>query len=120
VRSDDHASSSIAFKDEFERIESILDEDMKLFLKLFEVSTYEGSRSAALEMKKIAKRMTKDYKKFLLFHSFYFLIRSDKKMLSWPNSPLLVLLQFFDPNVLFGDDAVPLQEAVMRFTLLRY
>jgi hypothetical protein len=25
-------------------------------------------------------------------------------MLSWPNSPLLVLLQFVDPNVLIGDE----------------
>jgi ankyrin repeat protein len=25
-------------------------------------------------------------------------------MLSWPNSPLLVLLQFVDPNVLYGDE----------------
>jgi hypothetical protein len=31
-----------------------------------------------------------------------FLARSDSEMLTWPNSPLLVLLQIVDPNMLFG------------------
>jgi hypothetical protein len=45
--------------------------------------------------------------KFLLFHRFYILVRFSKlEMLSWPNSPLLVLLQFVHPNALSaGDDA---------------
>jgi hypothetical protein len=78
---------------------------MKRFFKLFEESTFEGSRAAARKMKKIAKRQTKHNQKFLLLHSLRFLTLSSKsKMLSWPNSPLLVMLQFVDPNVLFGNE----------------
>jgi hypothetical protein len=39
-------------------------------------------------------------------------------MLSWPNSPLLVLLEFVDPNVLTGDDDAPSQEETLRVTPL--
>jgi hypothetical protein len=86
------------------RGENSLDEDMKRFFNLFQESTFEGSRAAARKMKKIAKRQTKHNQKFLFFHSLHFLIRSDSEMLSWPNSPLLVLLQLVDPNVLFGGE----------------
>jgi hypothetical protein len=72
-------------------------EDGKQFFKLFEESTFEGSRAAALEMRKIAERQTKQIHTFLIFHSLHFLLLSDKKKLSWPNSPLLVLLQVVDP-----------------------
>jgi hypothetical protein len=42
-----------------------------------------------------------------LRHSLRFLVRSsNSEMLSWPNSPLLVMLQFVDPNVLYGADKV--------------
>jgi hypothetical protein len=51
-------------------------------------------------MKKIAARQTKRNQKALLFHSLYLLIHIDSEKLLWPNSPLLVLLQFVDPNVL--------------------
>jgi hypothetical protein len=40
-----------------------------------------------------------------MFHSLNSLIRSSNlEMLSWPNSPLLVMLQFVDPSVLLGDE----------------
>jgi hypothetical protein len=52
-------------------------------------------------MKTIAERQTKETQKFLLFQSLYSLLRSDLKMLSWPNIPFLVLLQYVDSNVLF-------------------
>ena len=56
-------------------------------------------------MKKIAKRQTKKKLKFLLFHCLLILVRSsNSEMLSWPNSPLLVLLQFVDSNMLSGED----------------
>jgi hypothetical protein len=45
-------------------------------------------------------------RKCLLFHSFARSIRCDNKMLSWPNSPLLVLLQCIGPNVLLGEGEV--------------
>jgi ankyrin repeat protein len=38
-------------------------------------------------------------------------------MLLWPNSPLLVLLQFVDPNMLSGEDS-PLEEREERDTPL--
>jgi hypothetical protein len=104
VRTDDHMSRSIELTEQFETVERSLGEDDKQFFKLFEESTFEGSRAAALEMKEIAKRQSKNNQKFLSFVSLRFLTRSDSKMLSWPDSPLLVLLQFVDPNVLFGDE----------------
>jgi hypothetical protein len=63
-------------------------------------------------MKKIAKRQTKSNQKNLLLHSLYFLAHSDSEMLLWPNSPLLVLLKFVDPNVLY--------EGALRVTPLYY
>jgi hypothetical protein len=70
-------------------------------------------------MKKIAKRLTKPAQKFLLFHILYFLARSDdSEMLTWPHSPLLVLLHFVDPNVLSGNEDEPLQEGESRETPL--
>jgi hypothetical protein len=75
---------------------------MKRFFRLLEESTEDGSRAAARKMRKIAKRHTKYNQKCLLSHSLRFLIRYDKKKLSRPNSPLLVLLEFVDPNMMFG------------------
>jgi ankyrin repeat protein len=83
----------------------MLNEDDERFFKLFEESTFEGSQAAALEMRKITKRQNKNNQKCLFFHSLLFLARSsDSEKLSWPNSPLLVMLQFIDPNKLFGHD----------------
>ncbi len=91
-------------KEAFEAGERSLSEDLKQFFKLFEESTLEGSQAAARKMKKIAKRQTKHSQMVLLFHSLYFLARSDSVMLSWPNSPLLVMLQFVDPSVMLGNE----------------
>jgi hypothetical protein len=50
-----------------------------------------------------------------LIHSLHVLVRfSNSEMLSWPSSsPLLVLLEFIDPNVLFGTE-------LSRCTLLHH
>jgi hypothetical protein len=104
VRRDIHTSQAIYLKEAFEIGEGELDEDDKRFFKLFQESTFEGSRAAALEMRKIAERQIECNQKSLLFHSLRVLARSDSEMLSWPNSPLLVLLQFIDLNVMFGDN----------------
>jgi hypothetical protein len=69
-------------------------------------------------MKKIAKRLSKYNQKFMLFHSLRYLIHSDSERLSWPNSPLLVMLEFVDPNMLTGRDDEPFEEGEARFTLL--
>jgi hypothetical protein len=82
MRSDEHMSRSVEMKETFERGKRSLDEDMKRFLKLFEESTFEGSRAAARKMKKIAKRQIKFNQKFLLMHSLYSLIRSSSEMLA--------------------------------------
>jgi hypothetical protein len=118
VRNTMHTDRSIEMKELLERKERSLYEDGKRFFKLYQESTFEGSRAAALEMKKIAKRQTKQNQKNLLFHSLHFLIRSELEMLSWPNSPLLVMLEFIDPNVLFGGENATLQEGVNRATPL--
>jgi hypothetical protein len=85
---------------------------MKRFFKILQESTIEGTRAAAKEMKKYAKRQIERNQRILLFYSLNFLIRSfDSEMLSWPNSPFLVMLQFVDPNnVLSRDEHERLQE----------
>jgi hypothetical protein len=121
LRSDRHVSRSIRLKEQFEIQERSLDEHDKRFFKLFTESTFEGSQAAARKMKKIAKRQTKNNQEFLLFHSLLFLVRfPDSKMLSWPSSPLLVMLQLVDPNVLTGGEQRPLQEGETRMTPLHF
>jgi hypothetical protein len=118
-RTPTHTRRSIDFKLQFEREEESMHDHMKRFFKLFEESTFEGSQTAARKMRKIATRETnKHNQKFLLFHSLYLLARSDSEMLSWPNSPLFVMLQLCGPNVLTGDDDGPLQENEDRVTPL--
>jgi hypothetical protein len=119
LKSGEHVSRSIRFKEIFEGHEGCLDEDDTQFFKLFTESTFEGSQAAALEMRDIAKRQTKNDQKCLLFHSLHFLVRfPDSKMLSWPSSPLLMMLQLVDPNVLTGGEDAALQEGEMKITLL--
>jgi hypothetical protein len=114
VRTEDHTSRHAALKESFEEGERNIHVGDKRFFKLFQESTFEGSQAAAQDMKKYAKRQTKYNREFLLFHSLRFLVRfSNSEMLSWENSPLLVMLQFVDPNVLFGEEAMsvtPLNE----------
>jgi hypothetical protein len=100
MRSIPHTSRFDRLQGQFERNKRNLHEDAKGLFKLFQESTFEGSQAAALKMKKIAKRQTKHIQRFLLFHSLQFLIRSNSEMLSWPNSPLLVMLEFVDVNML--------------------
>jgi hypothetical protein len=102
VRSATHTSRSIILKEQFEGEERCLEKDGKRFFKLFKESTFEGSLAAAQNMRKIAKRLNKHEQTFSLFHSLRILVWSDSEMLSWPNSPLLVLLQFVDPSMLSG------------------
>jgi hypothetical protein len=119
VRDEIHTINSNHLKKGFETVDSLFDEDDKRFFKLFQESTEEGSRAAALEMKDIAKwQLTHKSQKAFLFHSLHYLIRSDSKKLSWSNSPLLVLLQFLDPNVMTGDEDAPLDAT--SATLLHY
>jgi hypothetical protein len=95
-------------------------EDWEQFFKLFTESTLEGSQAAARKMQEIAARQTKHTQKGLLFRSLYCLVRADSEMLLWPNSPLLVLLQFVDPSVLSGHDHEPFQEELVRCTPLHH
>jgi hypothetical protein len=119
VRNDEHINRSNAFKEAFESAEHNLDEGVKKFFKLFEESTLEGSRAAALEMKKIVKRQTKHYQKYLLFHSVRSLVySSNSEKLSWPNSPLLVMLQLVGPNIMSRDGYGPFQEGQVQETPL--
>jgi hypothetical protein len=110
VRTDDHTNRSNALKESIERTEYSLDEDDKRFFKLFQESTFEGSGAAARKMRKMTKGQSKNNQEFMLYNSLLVLLRSDSEMLSWSNSPLLVMLQFVDPNVLVGDEetGVPL------------
>jgi hypothetical protein len=102
-------------KEKFERNERNLHDDMKQFFKLFQESTFEASQAAARRMKKIAKRQNKNNQEFLFFHSLEVLARSsNSEMLSWPSSPLLVMLQFVDPDVLSATEGALLEEGASR------
>ena len=98
VRTEDmHTRRSIVTKEGFESVERCLLDGMKRFFKLFQESTFDGSRAAAKRMKKYAKRLVKNDQKLLLSHALRFLVRfSNSEMLSWPNSPLLVMLHVVD------------------------
>jgi hypothetical protein len=103
IRTDQHTNQYLELKEGFERAERNLDEGQKRFFRLFKESTREESEAAAQKMKKIAKRQTEHNQKCLLLHTLSFLIRySNSEMLLWPNSPLLVMLQFVDTSVLLG------------------
>jgi hypothetical protein len=103
VRTDYHTTYSISLKELFEEDKQLLNDGVKRFFKLFEESTFEGSQATAQSMTKFAKRQTKLHKKGMLYHSVHFLVRSsNSEMLSWPNSPLLVMLQIVNPNEMFG------------------
>jgi hypothetical protein len=122
LRRNIHTRQQSYVKEQFEEEKEALIGGDKRFFKLFTESTFEGSRAAALKMKKIAKQHPKQNQSFLLLHSLHLLIRVSKsEMLSWPNSPLLVLLQFVHPNALSaGDEDVPLREDETRETLLHH
>jgi hypothetical protein len=118
LRNDIHMRRSIDWKEQFETQERSLDEVDRRFFKLFQVSTFEGSRAAARNMKKFANKLIKHNQKALLFYSLYLLDHSNSEMLLWPNSPLLVLLQLVGPNVWSGNEDEPLQEGQDRATPL--
>jgi hypothetical protein len=100
VRNDRHTNRSIALKEAFESVESSFNNGDKKFFNNFKESTFEGSRAAAKKMTQHAKRQDKPKQLFLLLHSLRTLIRSsNSEMLSWPNSPLLVMLQIIDATV---------------------
>jgi hypothetical protein len=120
VRTSAHINRSITLKKVIYEGGRSIDEDGKRFFKLFDESTLEGSQAVARKMKKIAKRQTKHVQTCLLFHSLHILARSDSEMLSWPNSPLLVSLQFVDPDVLAGHENEPLREAEQRCAALHF
>jgi hypothetical protein len=125
VRHDDHTSLAINLKEQFERSARSIDEDedAKNFFQLFlegSTQTLEESLPALLYMNQIADRQPRQNHKLLLIHSLHVLIRSDSKMLSWPTSPLIVLLEFVDPNVLSEGDDAPLEEGESNETALHH
>jgi hypothetical protein len=119
VHADIHTRKSTFTTEGFNSRERGLNEDMKGFFKLFRDSTFEGSLAAAQRMKEFAKRQIKYIQIFLLLHSLNVLARSDLKMLSWPNSPLLVLLQFLDASALSGHEYGPMRQGETRLTPFR-
>jgi hypothetical protein len=104
VTTDSHRSRCIELEEALEAEEHLMDPDTRRFYRLFQESTFGTSRAAAIEMTNMVNGESKNYQEFLLFNCLYRLIRSDTKMLSWPNSPLLVLLQFVDPSCLSGTE----------------
>jgi hypothetical protein len=121
VRSVKHMENEAKIAEGFKESERRLGDNMKRFFKYFKESTLKGSQDAARKMKKLAARETKHNQKALLFHSLYLLIHTNSEKLLWPNSPLLVLLQFVDPNMLSGHDHKALQEeGTSRVTLLHH
>jgi hypothetical protein len=107
VRTSNHKKRSIDVKESIKRSKRAVNEEGNRFFKLFQESTFEGSRAAARKMKEIAKRQTKHNQKCMMFLSLHILAHSNSEMPSWPNSPLLVLLHFVDPNVMSGNEHEP-------------
>jgi CRISPR/Cas system-associated endoribonuclease Cas2 len=68
VRQDAHESRQISIQAQ-EMRQQTFDEGKKRFFKIFQESTFEGSRAAAQKMKKYAKRQTKQNQKNLFFHT---------------------------------------------------
>jgi hypothetical protein len=103
VRTAIHLNLPIRLNEEFEGSKRSFNKNQRRFFNFSQKSTLEESRLAAQKMKQIAERQTWHNQTIMFFHSLFFLIRSsNSEMLSWPNSPLLVMLQFVDPNELFG------------------
>jgi hypothetical protein len=105
VRTVAHMSRQTALNEGFERSKQKLTTRWKDFFERFEKSTFEKSQAMAQSMTNFARTQTKLVKRRMFFHSLQFLVRfSNSKMLSWPNSPLLVMLQFVNPSErLIGD-----------------
>jgi hypothetical protein len=115
LRRDDRVEGSIANWVLFEEDKRRFDEDGKQFFRLFSESSLEGRQAAAKTMKEIAARQNKHNKGFWLFHSLILLAYSKSKMLLWPNSPLLVLLEIVGPHVLSpGIDRITLLHQLAR------
>jgi hypothetical protein len=75
VRTDYHMTVSITLKEHFKKKKQLLNDGVKRFFKLFQESTFEGSRATAQSMTKFAKRQTKRDKKGMLYHSLCSLIQ---------------------------------------------
>jgi hypothetical protein len=118
VRNNFHEKASAKKEELFREMERNLGKDGKRFFKYFTQSTFKGSQAEARKMKKIVIRETRHSREVLLGHSLNLLLHTDSEKLLWPNSPLLVLLQFVDPNALTGPDHEALQEGETRVTLL--
>jgi hypothetical protein len=104
VRTEEHTRRSLYYKERFEEGELNFNEDMKRFFKLFKESTFEGSRAATRKMKKVTRRQTKLNQNGMI-HRMQFLVRSsNSEMLSWRNSPLLVMLEFINTNMPCGGE----------------
>jgi hemerythrin len=79
--------------------------DSRTFFKLFLNSTREKSIAAARKMEKIMNRQIPEIKYTWLLQSIGHLIRGDSEKLTWPNSPLLVVLRHgVDPNIFMSQD----------------
>jgi hypothetical protein len=102
VRSATHENLCRESKQLFEVHERKLMMDGKRFFELFTESTREEGEAAAQNMTKLARRQNKEIQDLWLFHSLHILAYSDSEKLSWPSSPLLVLLELVDPNALSG------------------
>jgi hypothetical protein len=116
-----HVKNAAKLDEIYDETELNRDEDGKRFFKLFTESTFKGSQAATRKMKKIVVReTTRHSRKVLLLRSLYLLVHTKSEKLLWPNSPLLVLLQFVDPNMLTGPYHERLQEGETRTTLLQH
>jgi hypothetical protein len=82
-------------------VRSIINEDeFEQFFKLFRESRPGGRRTAAQEMKQIARRLGDREKHDWMLLSMRILVSVDSDRLKWHSSPLLVLLECMDPTAL--------------------
>jgi hypothetical protein len=120
LQSDKHVEAFRSYGEVVKEGERRLDEDGKRFFKLFSESTLEGSQAAAQTMKTIAAQQNKNNQEMWLSHSLILLVHlKSSKMLVWPNSPLLVLLDIAGPHVMWGFPRSTLLQLLARLAAPR-
>jgi hypothetical protein len=102
VQIEDHKDNFENVEEQFQGAERSCDEDGKRFFKLFTESTREGSRAAALEMKKIAARQTRLMQIELIFIVYPFLCVPTRKSFDGPTVHFASCFNLSIPTCVWG------------------
>jgi hypothetical protein len=106
VKHSNHTARCTSTNGLYECLRNVLseDEDFTQLLKLFRESKPGGRTAAAHEMKQIALRQTEKRLHSWLLAALPELVHVDVDRLTWPSSPLLVMLECMDSTALSVDN----------------